>query len=172
MTKALLRDSTDPYLALLNYCSTPLPWCKLNPSELLVGHKLRTDLPQTEEQLVPDWPHVHNFRELDQQYKDKQKRQYDCRRRVRVLPSLPTDTPIWVDTHDRQVPGTVLHPAQTPQLYIAETQSGPIRRNRGDICPRPNTTEADQYSSDSAGMMTRSRTGAAIQPPNRLMYHV
>lgn len=137
-----------------------------------MGRKLRTDLPQTEEQLVPDWPHVQDFRELDQQYKDKQKRQYDRRRRVRVLPSLPTDTPVWVNTHDRQVPGTVLRPAHTPRSYIVETQSGPIRRNRGDIRHRPNTPEADRHSSESTGMMTRSRTGAAVRPPDRLTYHV
>ena len=35
--KKLLKLSKDPYLALLNYRSTPLPWCGRSPGELLMG---------------------------------------------------------------------------------------------------------------------------------------
>ena len=35
--KALLRHTDDPYLALLSYRSTPLPWCSYIPSELSMG---------------------------------------------------------------------------------------------------------------------------------------
>ena len=35
--KNLLKDAGDPYLALLTYWSTPLPWCGLSPAELLMG---------------------------------------------------------------------------------------------------------------------------------------
>ena len=37
--KSLLRDTSDPYLALLSYRATPLPWCNYSPSELYV-HKI------------------------------------------------------------------------------------------------------------------------------------
>ena len=43
--KKLLRKSTDPYIALLNYRATPLQWCELSPSELLMGRQVRTTLP-------------------------------------------------------------------------------------------------------------------------------
>ena len=37
IVKKMLKQSTDPYLAILNYRATPLPWCKLSPAELLMG---------------------------------------------------------------------------------------------------------------------------------------
>jgi len=35
--KKILRQSEDIYSGLLVYHSTPLPWCKLSPAELLMG---------------------------------------------------------------------------------------------------------------------------------------
>ena len=35
--KKLLQQSDDPCLALLTFRSTPLPWCNLGPTELLMG---------------------------------------------------------------------------------------------------------------------------------------
>ena len=44
--KSLLQETSDTYLALLSYRATPLPWCRLSPAELLMGRRLRTDVPQ------------------------------------------------------------------------------------------------------------------------------
>ena len=35
--KCLTQHSADPYKALLNYTATPLPWCSLSPTKLLMG---------------------------------------------------------------------------------------------------------------------------------------
>ena len=56
--KKLLNGASDMFMALLSYRSTPLPWCKLSPAELLMGRRLKTDIPQTEELLIPNWPHL------------------------------------------------------------------------------------------------------------------
>jgi len=68
--KALMENSTDPYMALLSYHATPMPWCGLSSAELLMGRKIWTDLPQTTASLMPQWSHVKNFRT---QYKRSQK---------------------------------------------------------------------------------------------------
>ena len=39
--KKLIRESKDPNLVLLAYRTTPFPWCKLSPAELLMGRCLR-----------------------------------------------------------------------------------------------------------------------------------
>ena len=72
--KQLLRDTPDPYLALLSYRSTPLPWCDKSPSELLMGRRVRTDVPQTHEHFIPDWQFLSEFRKKDEEYKGSKKK--------------------------------------------------------------------------------------------------
>ena len=62
--KKLLQDS-NPCLALLNFRATPLPWCRLCPSQLLMGRPLRSNLPSLQENLVPDWSHLRQFAQMD-----------------------------------------------------------------------------------------------------------
>ena len=108
--KGLLRHSQDPYMALLNYRSTPLSWCGLSPSELLMGRRVRTSVPQVKKHFIPQWPYLNKFRKSDVQYK-KQKQCYDRRHRVRPLPPYVDDLPVWVQTSGRQIPGLVNQPA-------------------------------------------------------------
>ena len=96
--KNLLEYSPDPYMALLNYQTTPMPWCALNPAELLMGKRIRTDVPQVTGSFIPKWSHIKNFRILDEKYKKSQKEYYDKCHRVRELPPLPEDQPVWVST--------------------------------------------------------------------------
>ena len=53
--KGLPKESGDYHLALLCYRAKPLPWCNLSPAELLMGRKLRTDVPTTTASLTPQW---------------------------------------------------------------------------------------------------------------------
>ena len=69
--KKLLKGSYDPYLALLTYRATSLPWCCRSPGEPLMVRKVRTELPQTTEQFIPDWHFLNDFRERDEAYKKK-----------------------------------------------------------------------------------------------------
>ena len=43
--KKLLKEATDPQMALLVYRTTPLPCCSLSPAELLMGRRLRANIP-------------------------------------------------------------------------------------------------------------------------------
>ena len=67
--KRLPKRSPDPHLALLNYQSTPFPWCNLSPSELLMGRCLRTTLPRLLDSLTPQWPYLAEFKRADQLHK-------------------------------------------------------------------------------------------------------
>ena len=70
--KSLLSKSADPYLALLSYRATPLPWCGLSPAELLMGRRLQTDIPQPKRVFIPDWPYLTSFCVKDEEQKRQQ----------------------------------------------------------------------------------------------------
>ena len=173
--KKLLEHSTDPYRALLNYRATPLPWCGLSPAELLMGRKIRTDIPQAKNHLVPKWEHIQNFRTLDQQYKQTQKENYNRRHRVRTLPELPENQAVWVGIQGQsgpQIPGQISCPASTPRSYIVETSSGELRRNRAHLRTRSDaqfseTADAPTITNYSRPV-TSLQTGTSIRPPDRL----
>ena len=52
--KKLLKETRDPHMALLTYRITTLPWCKRSPAELLMGRRLRGNIPVLKTQLIPD----------------------------------------------------------------------------------------------------------------------
>ena len=74
--KSLLRKSTNPYLALMAYRSTSLE-NGYSPSELLFGRKIRTTVPVLPSNLLPCWPHMSQFRQKDNDIKEKQKHYLD-----------------------------------------------------------------------------------------------
>ena len=89
--KKLISNTDDPYLALLSYRATPLPWCGLSPAELLMGRRICTDVPQIKKYLTPDWPHLKDFRKKDK-YKLQQKQYYDQRHWTHTAVELPEGT--------------------------------------------------------------------------------
>lgn len=169
-TKRLLQRSDDPYLALLIYRSTPIPWCGFSPAELLMGRCLRATLPLSEKKLVPGWSYVAEFRQRDQAFKKKQKKAYDKRHRVAELPIIPDDTKVWVTSGPTPTPGRVTTPSSSPRSYLVETPSGIVRRNRFhlNISPEGSPTEPNEReSSPPRRIMTRTQTGTEIRPPAR-----
>ena len=123
--KNLLKEAKDPYLALISYRATPLPWCSHSPTQLLMGRRIRTVVPEADDVLNPSWPNLTEFRKADKQYKKKQKHQYDRRHRVRELPEFGDDTEVFV-TDGRShnvVPGRVIQSSGT-RSYSVETPSG------------------------------------------------
>ena len=173
--KRLLQYSADPYKALLNYRATPLPWCSLSPAELLIRRKIRMEITKN---LIPRWLHIENFRTLDEQWKRSQKDQYDKRhRQEHCQVCLMTSLYGLRQTRGQHIPGTVLHPANTPRSYVVETPSGEVRRNRTHLRFRTDTpdihgeTLADERSSTvSHRPVTCSQIGTNIRPLDCLRY--
>ena len=187
--KQLISSSDDPYLALLTYRATPLPWCDLSPSELCMGRKIRTPVPQTDELLVPKWPYLPDFRERHAVYKGHQKKNFDSHHGVRPLPDIPDDSEVWINSGSKPVRGTVLTQADAPRSYVVSTPSGIVRRNRQHLNVDHSTPATQQEATPTGSaynppaddppadppapkvvatprrIVTRSQTGTAIHPP-------
>ena len=166
-------------MALLTYRATPLPWCGLSPAELLMGRRLRTPVPQTNEQLIPKWSYLPEFRQKNREFKERQKKDFDRCHRVQELPDLSDDTNIWVKSEGEPVQGRVVTTATRPRSYIVEVPSGQIERNRRHLsvipkgCGASGTSETANETPNSSQqptsrIMTRSQTGTPIFPPERL----
>ena len=87
---------------------------------------------------------------------------------MRSLPPYPNDLPVWVSTGDRQIPGRIAQPANTPRSYVVDTQSGQVRRNHRDL--KVHTEDLKTNPEPPRAITTRSRSGTIIKPPNRLTY--
>ena len=189
--KRLLRSSDNPHLAVLTYRATPMPWCGLSPSELVMGRKLRTTLPQSTKQLSPSWPYLPEFRRLNKQFKQRQKENFDHRHGTIEQPDIPSGSEVVITTDNEPVEGSVVRPAGTPRSYIVKTPSGEVRRNRSqlNIVPERSTTESTESTESSSTnepvgtepeqpnppsssptrphVVTRSQTGVVVRPPER-----
>ena len=169
--KALLSKSSHPYLALLAYRSTPLPWCGLSPAELLMGRKIRSEVPQHPTNFIPKWSYLPMVRQKDKETKELQKAHYDHRHRVRVQAPLSADETVWVHTQERTDPGQVIQPAHTPRSYIVQTPSGTLRRNQAHLTLRPDHVSGETPPDNEPNrIVTRSQTGTHVGPPPRLAY--
>ena len=115
-----------------------------------------TDVPVPKSALTPQWPFMDFFREKDKEYKKAQKQTYDQQHKSRPLDPLPADSPVWIRTgDDHPVPGHIISPAETPRSYIVATPGGELRRTRYHLTER-------------SPVITRSRSGVALRPPDRL----
>ena len=168
-------------MALLSYRSTPLSWCKLSPAELCMGRKLRSLIPQTNTHLIPQWSYLGDFRKANKEFKDKQEYYFNRGHRTRGLSPIPDHTEVWIKSEKKPIPGTVISPAKAPRSYVVETPRGQVERNRShlNIVPRQESQETtspvievptrssseEGLPSPSKPIMTRSRTGTALQQP-------
>jgi len=145
-----------------------------------MGRRIRSDIPHVEDNLMPKWEHIKNFRQLDTKYKKSQKDNYDRHHRVRTLPMLPDKQTVWVETRGHQIPGCIQQPANAPCLYLVETPSGELRRNQTHLQvrtdPQPPTTdtltterELPQPSTVYSRPVTCSQTGTILRL-NHLRY--
>ena len=178
--KNLLKKSKDPHMALLAYRSTPLPWCGLSPSQLLMGRTTKCSLPQTRNQLAPKWSYLNQFRIDDVLFRKKQVEQYNERHRVHLKQEITKGSPVWVTTNGRKIQGQVNANADTPRSYVVITaDGGTLRRNSRHLVPTgesvtPTAPEPPQPVQPPSHQMptrspvlTRTRTNTKINRPLR-----
>ena len=162
--KRMLERSSDPFIALLSYRSTPLPWCDLSPAELSMGRKIRSTVPQTNKQLVPKWPYLAEFRRKNQGFKTKQKQNFDARHRVRNAPAIPDDAEVWVNTGQEPIQGRVTSAFGLPRSYVVQTPTGEIRRNRSHLNIVP-PSNGDTGAGNSHDVPSNGDAGAGSSSP-------
>nr|XP_054775152.1 uncharacterized protein LOC129283335 [Lytechinus pictus] len=127
--KALLKKNHDINLALLSYRVSPLQ-NGLAPSELLMGRKLKTQVPVLPHTLLPQLQQqdLKSVREKEEKYRSDQMMTYNRRHDSRELPELQPGDLVWI--HDQSRYGRVIQKAIQPRSYHVQTEHGTIRRNR------------------------------------------
>ena len=171
----MIKKSQDPYLAMMSYRATPHPWCNLSPAELLMGRRMRTTIPQAKELLTPEWSYLAKFRESNKKFKESQKRNFDRRHGVKDHGDLD-DAEVWVTSETQPIHGRVVSRANNPRSYVVETPTGELQRNSThlNVIPeQPSPTSSEQLRIEPPHtpprrIVTRSQTGTAIHPPERL----
>lgn len=172
--KGSMKKTEDPYETLIVYRSTPLK-NGYSPAELLMGRRLRTTLPISEEMLRPKGVDHATLKKREAMLKMQQKQQFDKHHGARHLPDLDEGQDVWVI--DMQRKGTVKGPASTPRSYLVTTDNGDLRRNRSHLVALPHQLENQQVpdsntsnSSDSTnigcGDMSHmhTRSGLCVTP--------
>ena len=141
--KSFLRKNADPYIALLSYRSSPLE-SGFSPAELLMGRRLRTDVPVTLEQRRPYLVNAELFSERQEKIKQRQASNYNARHHARAAPALQLKDNVFLP--DRQESGSVREKV-SERSYAVATESGTFRRNRKDIVADPIRICPDQSGS-------------------------
>nr|XP_054749950.1 uncharacterized protein K02A2.6-like [Lytechinus pictus] len=127
--KALLKKNHDINLALLSYRVSPLQ-NGLAPSELLMGRRLKTQVPVLPHTLLPQLQQqdLKSVREKEEKYRSDQMMTYNRRHDSRELPELQPGDLVWIRDQSRY--GRVIQKAIQPRSYHVQTEHGTIRRNR------------------------------------------
>lgn len=178
--KNMLKKSADPHIAVLGYRATPHPWCGYSPAELCMGRRIRTTVPQSNVMLIAQWSYLREFKEKNAEFNRKQKEQFDRRHGAKELPEIPDDSEVWIMSEDKPISGRVVTIGETPRSYVVETESGELHRNMRQLIVAPESNSSPAVESEKQQqqqleanipprrIMTRTRAGTQIQPPERL----
>lgn len=127
MLKKAQSSNGEPYIALLEYCNTPIEGVGISPAQLLMGRRLKSKLPVSTTLLTPEGQTPVQDKQLYKQM--KQKIYYD--RQTRLLPDLQTGENVRIQRGETWQPAVVVNRHQQPRSFIVRTPDGRVyRRNR------------------------------------------
>lgn len=143
--KELLRGATDPYAALLNYRATPLSNGH-SPAELLMSRRIRTKVPMVSSAYKPKLLDTDKLQDQEQNYRLKQKTNFDRHHAARNLPTLQEGQEVYVP--DRKQYGTV-QDQHSERSYVVRTPTGTYRRNRTQLNRMPSVKPPEHTGTES-----------------------
>ena len=147
-----IMSGQDPYVALMQYRTTPFSGIPYSPAQMLMGRQLRGKLPISSKLLQPA---IVKARPLLVQCQNAQKQQYD--KSAKALPPLQPGDSIHVQPGGKWEPGVVIKADKAPRSYIVRCKGSRLRRNRRQLLSTPSVppppdqdTILDDYPDDYA----------------------
>ena len=150
------RDSgNDPYLAVLNYRSTPVSNTIPSPAEILMNRQLRTRLNTPSKKSRKK---TNGIREKLKERQMKQKQYYD--KGAKELPILKPKEHVYLNENDEWKPAVVVRASKSPRSYYIQTETGILRRNRKFLMKveKKNKKRTDEKTHNSKDSGTGKKT--------------
>ncbi|KAL3193867.1 hypothetical protein MRX96_000154 [Rhipicephalus microplus] len=122
--KQLIKKSPNIHKALLAHRDTPGKE-GFTPAELLMGRRLRSDVPVAQYMLRPRWSTIE-FTKRNEAYRIKQGQQYNRRHRTLARDPIQPQTAVHI-LSGAPITGTVIGPAHTSCSYVVSTPGAPSR---------------------------------------------
>ncbi|KAL9979645.1 hypothetical protein ACROYT_G017335 [Oculina patagonica] len=160
--KAMLEKADDPYKALLSYRNTPLEGVNLSPAQMLMGRRLRTPIPVTEDMLKPQ---LYDPEEVLPKLKERQRKQkmhHD--KTAKELPPLKEGEVVRVKEGRKWNPARVTQVLPSPRSYKVETENGEYRRNRRHLLKTGESQTQDVTTDDDLTETGSESTSVAATP--------
>jgi hypothetical protein len=136
-------EGRDPYIALLEFRTTPITGMTFSPAQLLMSRVIRTKLPCTDKLLQPTVPCTAHDQLV--KCKNRQKHYYD--KRSRPLSTLHSGNVVRVRDNSKWEPAAVVRPRASPRSYIIRHNGRELRRNRRHLMPtreQPPLVDSDE----------------------------
>ena len=162
--KEMLEKSDDPYKALLSYRNTPLDGVNLSPAQMLMGRRLRTFIPVTEEMLKPQLYDPEEVLPKLKERQRKQKVQHD--RTAKELPPLKEGEVVRLKEGNKWKPARVTQILPSPRSYQVETEKGVYRRNRRHLLKTEESQTPDVTTDDVPMEIESDAVPVATTPDN------
>ena len=161
--KNIIKKEKDLWLGILAYRASPLLGEK-SPSELLMGRRLRTTIPTSTEQLLPQWSQNINESRRRWNRRTSMKRWFDNRHKARELPELAIGSRVFIKDLKRY--GTVREKLLEPRSYRVNISSGVVRRNRAQLIlvPKEERGKQDETRNPLYSFRTEQDAGGETHP--------
>ena len=126
----------DPYIALLEYRTTPISDCGKSPAQLLMSRRLRSILPSTPASLQPDLVYPEATQRRFEEKQEKQKMFYNRNAKTRAGISVGDQILLRKNTGGYQS-AVITEKADIPRSFNDRTKDGAIYRRTSRHLKKP-----------------------------------